>query len=126
MTNRMKFLRHLLKLVNECKFIIVIEIFNWKLDSCKNEHIFVIDWCNLLGQGAHGVIYKGILTDNNHPVAIKTSRFSKIAFKQILSEIKILIYVGKHENILSIFGANTTDLRMGMDSASRNAQDSLS
>lgn len=54
------------------------------------------------------------------PVAVKMindrkfgTSDSKSALKGILSEIKILSYIGKHPNIILLEGASTPDLRRG-------------
>jgi len=66
-----------------------------------------------LGQGEHGLIYKGKLVESETEVAVKTSRHSTSSIKQLLSEIKILIHVGKHENVLSLIAANTSEMQKG-------------
>jgi len=70
-----------------------------------------LDFYTLLGQGEHGQIFKGMLTCSSIDVAVKTSRCSDVSVKQILSEMKILAYVGKHENVLQLLGANTSELK---------------
>jgi len=68
-----------------------------------------------LGQGEHGAVYVGKLEYGDLKVAVKTSTFnsSRDAVKYLLSELKILIFVGKHPNVLKLLGANTTDMRKG-------------
>jgi len=68
----------------------------------------------VLGIGAFGVVYKGKM--NTLPVAVKTitPKADKVYVKSILSEIKVLIWIGSHENIVQLIGVNTKDLNCGL------------
>jgi hypothetical protein len=60
-------------------------------------------------------VYKGRLGTNERSevVAIKT-HISKVGvqeFKALLSEVKILAYVGKHPHVVSFLGACTENIR---------------
>lgn len=52
----------------------------------------------------------------NVKVAVKLAnadKAHKTALKGLLSEIKILAHIGKHDNITEMIGANTSDLKQG-------------
>ncbi|CAL8116985.1 unnamed protein product [Orchesella dallaii] len=73
---------------------------------------------DVLGSGAYGTVYKGILKGDfegqTSPVAIKTVDPSsdKMYFTALLSEVKMMCYVGKHENIVNFIGACTQFLEL--------------
>jgi len=71
------------------------------------------DFTKLLGLGAHGAVYKGLL--RGFPVAIKTvnKNAGKSYLKALLSELKIMIYLGKHEHVMEFIGSDTTGLHKG-------------
>jgi len=50
-----------------------------------------------------------------HDVAVKTTRagVDKIYLKALIQELKMLVYLGSHENIVNICGAHTSELRQG-------------
>ncbi|CAG7838415.1 unnamed protein product [Allacma fusca] len=81
------------------------EIPNWQ---------FQIDNDNILGSGAFSVVKKGLAKGKE--VAVKTVKpgADKSYLKALLSEIKILIYLGKHDNLIALVGACTSDLRKGI------------
>jgi len=70
---------------------------------------------SILGQGAFGTVFKGTLDGFEGFVAFKiaNSESSVISMKSLLSEIKIMIHVMEHPNVLRILGACTSDLRKG-------------
>ncbi len=72
-----------------------------------------------LGSGQFGAVFKAkikMFDRTTTIVALKMAKPNcpKEAFKSLLSEIKILIYLGKHENIVSILGAYTVELHKGI------------
>ena len=81
------------------------------------------DFGTELGSGQYGVVFKGILKpkpgaqvreyENVIPVAVKTVRPNVEIeyFKALLSELKILSYVGSHENVARLLGAYTANIR---------------
>jgi len=85
----------------------------WSSSPATKRDWDFLDLFSLLGQGEHGHIYKGMLTCSRVDVAVKASRCSAISVKQILSEMKILANVGKHENVLYLLGANTSEIEKG-------------
>jgi hypothetical protein len=77
---------------------------------------FWIDNSLVLGKGQCGTVYKGkILGEEDTVVAFKTTdAFSSIIdVKNLLSEIKIMSYIGEHENIVCLLGACTEKLEKG-------------
>ncbi|CAL8070993.1 unnamed protein product [Orchesella dallaii] len=90
--------------------------YNQKFELAKED--FVIE-STLLGKGEYGSVYKGRLEIEGsvNYVAIKRTTFdSKIfALRALLCEIKVLSYLGKHENIVGLSGAYTAELAKGCD-----------
>jgi len=84
--------------------------------------IYLTDDSLLLGKGEFGLVYRGKVEGYDKELAIKknTANISATSFKNMLSEIKIMIYVGKHPNIVSIVGAHTGDIRQGIQINSYN------
>ncbi|CAL8121490.1 unnamed protein product [Orchesella dallaii] len=71
----------------------------------------------LLGKGEFaGFVYKGKIKGHLNDVAFKRTTFSSkiFALRGLLSEIKILSYLGKHENVVSLCGAYTAELANGI------------
>ncbi len=70
-----------------------------------------------LGSGQFGVVYKGSVRDSSSTLhtAVKTLKSSCNSedIKSFLSEIKLMIYLGKHPNLVKIIGACTNNCRMG-------------
>ncbi|ODM87470.1 Platelet-derived growth factor receptor alpha [Orchesella cincta] len=71
----------------------------------------------LLGSGAFGAVYEGIVVTSNceTKVAVKTTMPSSpsTAMTGLLSEIKVLTYLGNHDNIVNIIGAYTKAIKKG-------------
>jgi len=67
----------------------------------------------ILGIGEFGVVYKSRLGDQN--VAVKTLKqgYEKIHLKSLMLELKILILLRNHENIIKLVGAQTSKLASG-------------
>ncbi|CAG7722143.1 unnamed protein product [Allacma fusca] len=63
-----------------------------------------------MGRGFSGIVYKCILDE--HPVAVKENADIS-SLKSLLSELKVLMYLGNHENIVKLVGAYTKDLSRG-------------
>ncbi|CAL8128737.1 unnamed protein product [Orchesella dallaii] len=74
---------------------------------------FTIDYKTLLGTGTFGSVYKGIIHDANKECAFKLTQpsCSITTLKGLLSEIKLLSYLGNHEHIVSLIGSYTAELR---------------
>lgn len=82
-----------------------------------------------LGIGEYGVVYKGSILNNNNAtnrhnqndenrrieVAIKTVKPSMgtTALHALLMEVKVMLYVGNHPNIVQLIGCNTGNLARG-------------
>lgn len=75
------------------------------------------DVSQVLGVGNFGNVYKGRLygAGVREDVAVKTvnKESDLFALRALLSELKILIYIGRHENIVSLVGAHTSRLGEG-------------
>lgn len=65
---------------------------------------------SILGSGQFGLVLKG--TIGALPVAVKTIRPAAdlIYFKSLLTELKILQFIGCHSNIVNLIGANTANI----------------
>lgn len=86
-----------------------------------------IDRQKILGQGEFGIVclgevstmvksrsYENLNRKSRISVAVKMCRsISNAALKGILSELKILSFLGKHSNIVSLVGAYTDLVREG-------------
>lgn len=80
------------------------------------------DLKRVLGSGEYGLVLYGLYKNANppegqpfvKPVAIKTQKpltSGKEFFKALLSELKIMTYIGKHDNIVNLIGACTQNIR---------------
>ena len=66
-----------------------------------------------LGEGCYGIVYGG--SYDSQPAAIKTFKMG-VTHEQIYSvlvEIKLMAFIGDHENIVKFFGADISKLRSG-------------
>jgi len=84
-----------------------------------------VDHGSILGQGMYGMVLKGRLKAHDgteRPVAVKTIKPNEEAshFKVLLCEVKIMAYIGQHENIVSLVGAFTRNIRNRMQSFTLN------
>jgi serine/threonine protein kinase len=73
-----------------------------------------------LGEGNSGIVYLGRIHSLPDPIAVKTLKVeaSIIDLKNLLSEIKIMSYVGRHDNIVQLLGAHTAKIERGMSELS--------
>jgi hypothetical protein len=78
-----------------------------------------IEYDSILGQGEFGVVLKGRVKvankegdiDEERSVAVKTTRNSEMSgLRAILSELKILMFIGKHKNVIQLVGAVTRNI----------------
>ena len=70
---------------------------------------------SVLGSGHFGIVYKGSYEDEQ--VAIKTfKRTLEIdAFKAVLSEAKIMAYIGYHPHVVRFVGAEVSEIKDRME-----------
>ena len=63
-----------------------------------------------LGSGEFGVVYPGIC--KSEPVAVKMLKRSVDVgeFKAVLSEVKIMAYLGDHKHVVKFVGAETSQI----------------
>lgn len=80
--------------------------------------IFISDYKGKpLGEGQFGIVLKGHhqTKQGTFPVAVKTVKDNDPnRLRTLLTEIKIKMHIGKHENIVNLIGAVTKDLRKRM------------
>lgn len=71
---------------------------------------------NPIGKGQSGTVYLGQIDGYPGPIAFKSSDSSNsiLDIKNFLSEIKIMSYIGHHENIVCLIGAYTEKLERGV------------
>ncbi|OXA51590.1 Vascular endothelial growth factor receptor 2 [Folsomia candida] len=71
------------------------------------------DASEVLGSGEFSVVVKGRMKSKNMNVAIKIAKPSAdvTLFKTLLSEVKIMIFIENHENIVALFGVCTRNIR---------------
>ncbi|CAL8110606.1 unnamed protein product [Orchesella dallaii] len=71
---------------------------------------------DVLGKSRYCTVFRCKLSGEEQDIALKTSRdrWKRDAVKSILDEIKILSFIGKHENIASIFGTYTEEIKRGV------------
>lgn len=76
----------------------------------------------LLGYGQFAIVLKGRIVSQSLPAAIKISKPSNDVeiFKSLLSEIKIMMYVGSHVNILKLLGVCTSGIKRRKSQATTN------
>ncbi len=69
----------------------------------------------VLGSGAFGLVTCGTLSSFPEDVAIKTVKpYADIEYlKALLSELKVMSCVGKHEYVIELIGAYTKEIKIG-------------
>jgi serine/threonine protein kinase len=72
-----------------------------------------------LGKGHFGLVLKGVLKDGKQTgrvdVAVKTikTKTDVHGLKSLLSELKIMATIGKHQNVVNLVGACTKRIEKG-------------
>lgn len=86
--------------------------FDIKLKISENE--IKLSNSELLGQGQYGCVWRGQY--NEREVAVKTVKpyTDKVYIKALLSELKIMSYLGSHKNVIQLIGAVTDGLKKGI------------
>lgn len=78
----------------------------------------LLEYDQIFGQGEFGIVLKGVVTPNaNHSytAAVKTLKSHDMNhLRALLSELKIMIYIGYHKNIIRLIGAVTSKLSESM------------
>ncbi|CAL8068919.1 unnamed protein product [Orchesella dallaii] len=88
-----------------------------KFEIAKNEFQFGDSkQKSVLGEGNFGFVYKVKVTRFDSEVAVKVPRdgCSRQTMKSLLCEIKIMSFVGDHENIIKFLGAYTKEIKTGV------------
>lgn len=80
--------------------------------------VSILDPSEVLGSGNFGQVIKGAIYDGNdkrncNVVAVKTvkSNYDISYFQTLLTEVKIMAYIGRHTNVVSLVGACTENIR---------------
>ena len=75
--------------------------------------MFYPDERSVLGEGQYGRCIRGKIRGQD--VAVKMNKSSDVSvFKDFLSELKIMAYVGVHENVVEFLGAVVDDIQKGV------------
>ncbi len=79
------------------------------------DYIF-LDESMLLGAGAFGSVCLAKVVTNGKECssAVKKANQTSESLKSLMSEIKVLTYLGTHENIVGLVGAYTAELTRGI------------
>jgi len=70
--------------------------------------------------GTFATVFRGAIrkkrTEAEVEVAVKTTKSCSptSGIKGLLSEIKVLSYLGRHENVVGMFGAYTKEIKRGL------------
>jgi serine/threonine protein kinase len=67
----------------------------------------------VLGSGQFSTVFKGKWKPYATLVAVKVAKPATEVdfFKEILSEVKIMIYIGKAEHVIRLYGVSTAEIR---------------
>ncbi|CAL8136806.1 unnamed protein product [Orchesella dallaii] len=87
-----------------------------KFNSLHNLELsdIVIDTAKILGQGTFGTVYKGTVKEDAAAIKRPNSDCSKKTFMSVLSEVKVLSYIGIHPNVVKFLGAYTKEIHSGV------------
>lgn len=75
-----------------------------------------VDRSDQIGMGNFSVVFRGLVKSRQQFVAIKCplTTADTNQFKAMLLEIKIMVHIGKHENILALIGACTDSIQQSL------------
>jgi len=86
---------------------------NYILNECiynKSSFSFA-DEDKILGQGAFGMVVEGSVNGKLVAVKMLLPGSGRPYLKSLISELKLLSFLGQHENIVNLVGANTSQLK---------------
>ncbi|CAL8136846.1 unnamed protein product [Orchesella dallaii] len=72
-----------------------------------------VDTTDVIGAGNFGTVYKGVARGVSAAVKQPNKNCEKSTFKNALSEIKVMGYIGTHPHIVKFLGAYTKEIRRG-------------
>ncbi|CAL8132399.1 unnamed protein product [Orchesella dallaii] len=98
----------------ESKSASAAEYMKFKADYDIPKADFSIDNENVLGAGNFGTVYKGSAKGKEAAIKKPNQDCPKGTFKTILTEIKVMCYIGMHPNIVGFFGAYTKEINKGI------------
>jgi serine/threonine protein kinase len=77
---------------------------------------FSLDKSDPIGSGNFSVVYRALVKSRDQQVAVKCPLTTTDAkeFKAMLSEIKLMIHIGTHENIVAFIGACTQSIQQSL------------
>ncbi|OXA53415.1 receptor-like tyrosine-protein kinase kin-16 [Folsomia candida] len=66
-----------------------------------------------IGSGNFSVVFLGLIKSRQQPVAVKCplTTTDAVEFKALLLEIKIMLHIGQHENVVTLIGACTESIQ---------------
>jgi hypothetical protein len=82
----------------------------WLL-ACDLVIYFMTGEGDLIGKGAFGVVYKAKHKDKGVVAVKMATTDQKATFQTILLELKVILYLGYHPNIVEFIGAVTGEIR---------------
>jgi len=68
---------------------------------------------SILGAGNFGTVYKGVAKGKLAAIKQPNKDCPKGTFNSVLTEVKVLNYIGMHPNVVAFFGAYTTEINKG-------------
>lgn len=81
-------------------------------DSCE---FLLTDFTKILGSGEFGLVVSGTLHERQ--VAVKTlpegGEVSRTSLLALMNEIKLMMYLGSHPNIVELLGCDTKGVQKG-------------
>ncbi|CAL8121065.1 unnamed protein product [Orchesella dallaii] len=91
-----------------------MEYMKFKADYDLQKADFSIDNKSVLGAGNFGTVYKGSAKGKEAAIKKPNQDCPKGTFKTVLTEIKVMCYIGMHPNIVCLFGAYIKEIHKGI------------